>query len=89
MNFEAKINLNQKQISEIVSEYIKRETGNMPVQVSFNTEARSRGSGLGEHAETVFTGITVTVALPMENKRSKKPTHWRDELVHTSDNVRD
>lgn len=65
MNFEAKINLNQKQISEIVSEYIKRKTGNMPVQVSFNTEIQTHGNGLAEHTEPVFTGITVTVALPI------------------------
>lgn len=68
MDFEAKINLSQEQISEIISEYIKNKTGNTPVQISFNVESRARGYGYGEYTEMVFTGATVTVTLPMENK---------------------
>ena len=71
MDFEAKIKLNPVQISEIVSEYIKNKTGNVPIQVSFNTEPRTRGYGYGEHTETVFTGATITVDLPKDMKSSK------------------
>ena len=60
INGKIEITLTPEDVTEIINEWVKKETGKEASYIRFNVNAVTSGYGMSEFTEHKFTGVTVS-----------------------------